>query len=149
MCLILVPFNPGLSYLGPSGPVVWTFSCAYSKRPKDERKTAQGFSPGKVRRLALPKQDRIMLPAGLDILGRPKGKNRIAHGLQPWEDGPERNRPERAAEGRSLFPKITFVESDSMAFQKLTKLFLIRKFAVMLGLIGNVGGNGLYARLAD
>ena len=77
---------------------------------------------GKVRRLALPKQDRIMLPAGLDILGRPKGENRIAHGLQPW---------------------------DSMAFQKLTKLFLIRKFAVMLGLIGNVGGNGLYARLAD
>ena len=88
-------------------------------------------------------------PAGLDILGRPKGENRIAHGLQPWEDGPERNRPERAAEGRSLFPKITFVESDSMAFQKLTKLFLIRKFAVMLGLIGNVAGNGLYARLAD
>ena len=41
-----------------------------------------------------------MLPAGLDILGRPKGENRIAHGLahglQPWEDGPERNRPERA-----------------------------------------------------
>jgi hypothetical protein len=36
-----------------------------------------------------------------------------------------------------------------MAFQKLTKLFLIRKFAVMLGPIGNVGGNGLYARLAD
>jgi hypothetical protein len=33
-----------------------------------------------------------MLPAGLDILGRPKGENRIAHGLQPWEDGPERNR---------------------------------------------------------
>jgi hypothetical protein len=32
-----------------------------------------------------------MLPAGLDILGRPKGENRIAHGLQPWEDGPERN----------------------------------------------------------
>jgi hypothetical protein len=41
-----------------------------------------------------------MLPAGLDIFGRPKGENRIAHGLQPWEDGPERNRPERAAEGR-------------------------------------------------
>jgi hypothetical protein len=59
-----------------------------------------------------------MLPPGLDILGRPKGENRIAHGLQPWEDGSERNRPERAAEGRSLFPKITFVESDSMAFQK-------------------------------
>jgi hypothetical protein len=45
--------------------------------------------------------------------------------------------------------RITFVESDSMAFQKLTKLFLIRKFVVMLGPIGNVGGNGLYARLAD
>ena len=93
-----------------------------------------------------------MLPAGLDILGRPKGENRIAHGLQPWEDGPERNRPhkahecafdekhpvrqvgdaERAPESRSLFPKITFVESDSMAFQKLTKLFLIQKFALML-----------------
>jgi hypothetical protein len=29
-----------------------------------------------------------LLPAGLDILGRPKGENRIAHGLQPWEDGP-------------------------------------------------------------
>ena len=41
------------------------------------------------------------------------------------------------------------VESDSMAFQKRTKLFLRRKSAVMLGLIGNVGGNGLYARLAD
>jgi hypothetical protein len=36
-----------------------------------------------------------------------------------------------------------------MAFQKLAKLFLIRKFAVMLGLIGNVGGNSLYVRLAD
>ena len=52
-----------------------------------------------------------LLPADLDILGRPKGENRIAHGLQPWEDGPGRNRPERAAEGRSLFPKI-IVESD-------------------------------------
>ena len=38
---------------------------------------------------------RIILPAGLDILGRPKGENRIAHGLQPWEDGPERNRPHK------------------------------------------------------
>ena len=77
-------------------------------------------------------------------MGRPKGENRIAHGLQPWEDGLERNRPERAAEGRSLFPEITFVEKRPMAFQKPTKVFLIRKFAVMLGLIGNVGGNGLY-----
>jgi hypothetical protein len=147
--MALVPEGQRDGSQARSASAVWTFSCAYSKRPKDERKTTQSFSPGKVRRLALPKQDRIMLPAGLDILGRPKGENRIAHGLQPWEDGPERNRPERAAEGRSLFPKITFVESDSMAFQKLTKLFLIRKFAVMLGLIGNVGGNGLYARLAD
>jgi hypothetical protein len=38
---------------------------------------------------------------------------------------------------------MTFVESDSMAFQTLTKLVLIRKFAVMLVLIGNVGGNSL------
>ena len=34
-------------------------------------------------------------PAGLDILGHPKGENRIAHGLQPWEDDPERNRPHK------------------------------------------------------
>jgi len=85
----------------------------------------------------------------LCVFQAPEGRTENSPGLQPWEDGPERNRPERAAEGRSLFPKITFVESDSIAFQKLTKLFLIREFAVMLGLIGNVGGNGLYARLAD
>src|ERR1700760_364403 len=52
-----------------------------------------------------PKQDRIRLPAGLDVLNRPKGENRIAHGLQPWEDVPERNRPPtgrlRARPGRS------------------------------------------------
>jgi hypothetical protein len=35
-----------------------------------------------------------------------------------------------------------------MAFQKLTQLFLIRKFAAMLGLVGNVGGKSLYVRLA-
>ena len=40
-------------------------------------------------------------------------------------------------------PKITFVESDSMAFQKLTKLFLIRKFAVMLGLIEGTGASNI------
>jgi hypothetical protein len=88
--------------------------------------------------------------------------------LQPWDDVPERValigrrlRPpnvkntrarvesaERAAEWPASFPEITFVESDSMAFQKLTKLFLIRKFAVMLGLSGNVGGDSLYVRLA-
>ena len=91
-----------------------------------------------------------MLPAGLNILGRPKGENRIAHGLQPWEGGPERNRPERAAEGRSLFPKINVrrkrLDGVSEAHEALPDT---KKFAVMLGLIGNVGGNGLYARLAD
>jgi len=51
--------------------------------------------------------------------------------------------------GWASFPEITFVENDSMAFQKLTKLFLIREFAVMLGLVGNVSGNSLYVRLAD
>jgi hypothetical protein len=61
---------------------------------------------------------------------------------------PRENRPERAAEWRASFSEITFVESDSMTFQKLTKLFLIRKFAVMLGLSGNVGGDSLYVRLA-
>jgi hypothetical protein len=69
----------------PEGPAVWTFSCAFPSAPEGRTETAQGFSPGKVRGLALPKQDRIMLPVGLDILGRPKGENRIAHGLQPWE----------------------------------------------------------------
>jgi hypothetical protein len=29
----------------PEGPGVWTFSCASSKRPTGEQKTAQGFSP--------------------------------------------------------------------------------------------------------
>jgi len=37
-----------------------------------------------------------------------------------------------------------FVESDLMAFEKLTELFLIRKFTAMLRLIDNVGGNSLY-----
>jgi hypothetical protein len=69
-------------------------------------------------------------------------------GFSPGKTPPRENRPERAAECRALLPKITFVESDSMAFQKITKLFLIRKFTVMLGLIGNVGGNSLYVRLA-
>jgi hypothetical protein len=35
-----------------------------------------------------------------------------------------------------------------MAFEKLAKLFLIRKFAMMLGLVANVIGNSLYVRLA-
>jgi hypothetical protein len=45
---------------GPEDPAVWTFSCAYSKRPKDERKTAQGFSPGKT------------APRGIALKGRPR-----------------------------------------------------------------------------
>ena len=47
-----------------------------------------------------------------------------------------------------IIPKDNVRENDSMAFQKLTKVFLVRKFAVMLGLIGNVPGNSLYVRLA-
>ena len=31
---------------GHEVPGVWTFSCASSKRPTGEQKTAQGFSPG-------------------------------------------------------------------------------------------------------
>ena len=38
-------------------------------------------SGSKIQLLAM--QDRIMLPAGLDILGRPKGENRIALGFSP------------------------------------------------------------------
>jgi hypothetical protein len=65
-----------------------------------------------------------------DFVAPPKGPKQNS----PWASAlgrrPRENRPERAAECRALFPKKTFVESDSMAFQKLTKLFLIRKFAV-------------------
>jgi hypothetical protein len=43
----------------------------------------------------------------------------------PWASALGRrsreNRPERAAERRALFPKKTFVESDSMAFQKFRR----------------------------
>jgi len=89
---------------------------------------------------------------GLDIFlwvfQSPEGRTENS----PWASAlgkrTRQNRPERAAECRALFPKITFVESDPMALQKLTKLFLIRKFTVMLGLVGNVGGDSLYVRLA-
>jgi len=37
---------------------------------------------------------------------------------------PQENRPERAAEWRASLPEITFVESDWMAFQQLTKVLL-------------------------
>ena len=46
--IIVRRFDGRMAFV-PEGPAVWTFSCAYSKRPKDERKTAQGFSPGKVK----------------------------------------------------------------------------------------------------
>jgi hypothetical protein len=42
---VLYVFSVVSSY-GPKGPGVWTFSCASSKRPTGEQKTAQGFSPG-------------------------------------------------------------------------------------------------------
>jgi hypothetical protein len=48
----------------------------------------------------------------------------------------------------NLSHKFRVVVSDSMEFQKLSKLFLIRKFAVLLGLFGYVGGDSLYVRLA-
>ena len=82
--IIVWRFDGRMAFV-PEGPAVWTFSCAFPSAPEGRTETAQGFSPGKVRGLALPKQDRIMLPVGLDILGRPKGENRIAHGLQPWD----------------------------------------------------------------
>ena len=37
---------PGYDRAVFPGPGVWTFSCASSKRPTGEQKTAQGFSPG-------------------------------------------------------------------------------------------------------
>src|SRR5207237_2334481 len=56
-------------------------------------------------------------PWSLDISYRPKGENRTAHGLQPWEDNPEsialRGRPSAGHYSQ----RKTFVESDSMPFQ--------------------------------
>ena len=77
-----------------------------------------------------------------------KGENRTAQGFSPGNDTQDEIRPERAAECRALFPKISFVKSDSMAFEKLAKLFLIRIFAMMPGLVANVTSNSLYVRLA-
>jgi hypothetical protein len=77
---------------------------------------------------------------------RPKGENRTAQAFRPG-NVPKEDRPERAADCRALFPKKSFVESKSMAFQKLTNFFPVRKSAVMFGLIGNVGANSLYLRL--
>ena len=77
---------------------------------------------------------------------RPKGENRTAQAFRPG-NVPKENRPERAADYGALFPKKTFVKSKSMAFQKLTNLFPVRKSAMMFGLSGNVGANSLYFRL--
>ena len=57
------------------------------------------------------------------------------------------NRPERAADSRVLFPKKTFVESKRRLFGSI-RISPVRKSAVMFGLIGNVGTNSLYLRLA-
>jgi len=77
----------------------------------------------------------------LDIWHRPKGENRKAHGLQPWEDDPRENRPERGGRVPGVIPKDNFVESDSMAFQKLTKLFPIRRPRAQSGGKGSVASN--------
>jgi hypothetical protein len=45
-----------------------------------------------------------------------------------------------------LVPKVTLVEGNAMTFQKLTNLLLEREFAVMLGLVVNVGGDSCYVR---
>jgi hypothetical protein len=69
-------------------------------------------------------------PLEFDHLASPEGRKQNSpwpESIRAWENDPRGNRPEGAAERRALFPKITFVASDSMAFQKLTKLFLIRR----------------------
>jgi hypothetical protein len=70
---------------------------------------------------------------------RPKGENRTAQAFRPGNVAKE-NRPERAADCRALFPKKTFVNNESMAFQKLTNLFPVGKSAMMFGLVGNNEG---------
>jgi len=40
----------------------------------------------------------------------PEGRKQNSPGLQPWEAVSKGNRPERAAEGRALFPKKTSFE---------------------------------------
>ena len=57
--IIVRRFDGRMAFV-PEGPAVWTFSCAYSKRTKDERKTAPGFSPGKT------------APRGIALKGRPR-----------------------------------------------------------------------------
>ena len=54
---------------------------------------------------ACAKHDRILPLAGLDILGRPKGENRIAHGLQPWEDVPKEESPCKGGRVSVSIPK--------------------------------------------
>ena len=54
----------------------------------------------------------MLLYLGLDIflcvLRSPEGRTQNSPGLQPWEGAGKENRPERAADYPTLFPKITF-----------------------------------------
>jgi len=61
---------------------------------------------------------------------RPKGENRTAQAFRPGKVQIE-NRPERATDWRALSSNKTLLKSKSMAFQKLTNLFPVRKSAVM------------------
>jgi len=44
----------------------------------------------------------------------PEGRRENSPGLQPWECVRKEKRPERAADCRALFPRMAFVESDSI-----------------------------------
>ena len=71
-------------------------SCLWSldiSRKRAQRKFRGLLWPEGPRLEACAKHDRILPLAGLDLLGRPKGENRIAHGLQPWEDVPQEESP--------------------------------------------------------
>src|ERR1700757_2444230 len=71
-------------------------SCLWSldiSRKRAQRKFRGLLWPEGPRLEACAKHDRILPLAGLDLLGRPKGENRIAHGLQPWEDVPQDESP--------------------------------------------------------
>ena len=65
-------------------------------------------------------------PWSLDIPPSPEGRKQNSPGLQPWENVPERIALKGRPNDGALLPKITFVESNSMVIQKLTKLFLTR-----------------------
>jgi len=69
-------------------------------------------------------------PCSLDIscacFQSPEGRKQNSPGLQAWEGLRKENRPERAADFRALFQKVTFFKSDSMAFQKQKSASTIR-----------------------